>query len=160
MNRSGNVVSFEKSDAVYFRQLTLAALSTISMKEKHVPVTSFERDTKIFWSSKEEFFSHLHNMVFNISAKRFEVAGPESLLRNRFVTRKVVKGANEALTKAAADAQEMAIAKASQILGQKIGRATVDAVIEEFSKIADLNADDIKLIKNKIIPILVIMFTD
>ena len=98
-------------------------------------------------------------MTFNTDTKQFEVAGPASMFRVRLITKKAAEGANAELSAAAAKAQQKAIEQASEILGQKLGKAGVDAIIDGFSKVTDLNADDIKLIKNKIIPILVIILT-
>ena len=98
-------------------------------------------------------------MTFDVSTRRFEVAGDPSRFRNRFVTRRVVAGVNDEVSAAEIKAQELAIEKATEVMGKKAGEAGVDQCLQMFEHSSGVSADDLLLLKHKVIPIMVIALT-
>lgn len=156
MKKTGDKVDFSKDDAAFLKLIALAAMTAKSMASGGKAVTSFPKDIYGVTSGANQFFSHLHKMTFDVSTRRFEVAGNPSRFRNRYVTRKVVAGANDGVSDAEAKTQELAIEKATAVMGQKAGQAGVDGLVKVFADKSGLDADDILLLKNKIVPIMII----
>lgn len=159
LKRTGDKIDFEKDDAVSLKQIALTAMTIKSKASGGKAVTSFPKDKYGVTSGANLFFSHLHKMTFDISTRRFEVAGDPSRFRNRYITRKVIAGVNDEVSAAEAKAQELAIEKASEVMSKKAAEAGVDGLIEVYARTSNLQADDIHLLKNKIVPIMIIALT-
>jgi hypothetical protein len=103
------------------------------------------------------FFAHLHNMTFDLKTRTFEVAGEEHWYRVRKITKKAVDGVNKALNGAEVQARAAAMEKATEVLETKVAGLTVGQALEASG--LDLSAEDKKLIKDEIVPILLEIFS-
>lgn len=140
---SNGKLEFTKNDAIFLKQLILTTMSAKSMMDGKGPVTKFK-------GKEDYFFSHLHNMAFDLQKRRFEVTGPPHWYRNRYITRKATGKANEGL----AQAEARIVEKANRLLQQQYQNAGVPEIEAYIQRQTGLSDEQMRTIKENFVPIL------